>query len=121
MGIGALFGFAKAMLAFDLNMVETFFEGEADHLGALRARRSVGYQRQPHPQLFEAVERLVRTGKHPQLGFVDFVEAIGHRVADLGWWNRSSGSTRQPRESLRDNMAACFADTRAPVFVPRCV
>ena len=41
MGIGALLGLAKAMLALDLNVVEALFESETDHLGALRLGGSI--------------------------------------------------------------------------------
>src|SRR5271154_2504011 len=99
MGIGALFGLAEPVLALDLDMVETLFEGEADHLGALRLGGTIGGDGQAHAELLEAIERLVSAGKHAQLGVVDLVEAIGHRFATPACRNRWASRARQPRES----------------------
>src|SRR6202011_434728 len=118
MGVGTLLRFAEAVLSLDLNMVEPLLEGEADHLRALRLRRSIGDQCQTNTQLFEAIERFVSAGKHAQLGLVELVEAIGDRVAHLAWRNRPAGRTREPRESLRNDMPPCRTDTGAPVLVP---
>jgi hypothetical protein len=46
MGVGPFLGLAEAVLAFDLNVVETVFEGKTQDLGALRLGRPVGNQRQ---------------------------------------------------------------------------
>ena len=119
MSVGALFGFAKAVLALDLNVVEPLFESEADHLGTLRLGRPVGDQCEAHAERFEPVERLVSAREHAQLGVVDFVEAIGDRLANLTRWNRTAGGAREPGESLRDDVPPGCADTRAPVLVTR--
>src|SRR3984893_6897144 len=121
MGIGTFLRFAEAVLTLDLDMVEPLFEGEADDLGALRLGRTIGHQCQAHTQLLEAIERLVRAGKHAPLGFVELVEAIGDRIANLARRNRPAGSTGEPRESLRYDVAPCRADTGAPVLVPFCI
>src|SRR3984893_12041298 len=107
MGIGTFLRFAKAVLSLDLNMVERFLEGEADHLRALRLRRSIGDQCQTNTQLFEAIERFVSAGKHAQLGVVEFVEAIGDRVAHLAWRNRPAGRTREPGEGPSYDVPPC--------------
>src|SRR5205823_9049308 len=90
-----------------------------DDLGTLRLGSTIGDQRQAHAQLFEAIERLVSAGKHAQFGFVELVEAIGDRVANLAWRNRAAGGAREPRKSLRYDVAPRRADTGAPVLVPR--
>src|SRR5207249_6210131 len=115
--IGAFLRLAEAVLAFDLEVVEALFEGKADNLGALRLGGSVGHQRQAHAQLLEAIEGLMSAGKHAQLGFVDLVEAIGDRVANLARGDRPASGAREPGESLRNDVAPGRADTRAPVLV----
>ena len=50
------------MLAFDLDVVETVFEGETHDLGALRLGGPVGDQRQLYAPLLQLVEGLVRIG-----------------------------------------------------------
>ena len=45
MGVGPFLGLAEAVLAFDLDVVETVFEGKTQDLGALRLGRPVDNQR----------------------------------------------------------------------------
>jgi hypothetical protein len=43
-GVGPFLGFAEAVLAFNLDVVKTVFEGEPHDLGALRLGRAIGDQ-----------------------------------------------------------------------------
>src|SRR5437870_803686 len=121
MGVSAFLGFAKAVLALDLDVVEALFEGEADDLGALRRGGAIGDECQAHTQRLEAIEGLVSAGKHAQFGFVELVEAIGDRIASLAWRNRPAGAAREPRERPRYDVAPCRADTGAPILVSCCI
>ena len=88
MHVGLLFGFAKAVLALDLDVVEAVLQREPHYLGALRRGGAVGDQRQLDPEFLQPVERLVRTGKHLHFGLVDLLEPVGDRVAQLGGGRR---------------------------------
>src|SRR5438105_14818439 len=57
--VGSLLGLAEAMLALDLDVVETVFEGETHDLVTLGLSGPVGDQRQLGAQLLQPVEGLV--------------------------------------------------------------
>ena len=60
--VGPLLRLAEAVLALNLDVVETLFESEPHDLGALRLGRAVGDQRQLDAQLLQPVESRVRQG-----------------------------------------------------------
>ena len=92
------------MLALDLDVVETVFEGETHDLGALRLRRAVGDQRQLDAQLLQPVERLVRVGEHRQFLVVQGVISIGQCVTNRLWGHGVAGF-RERGKGSRDNAA----------------
>src|SRR5438067_1739848 len=58
--VGALFGFAEAVLAFDLNVVEQRSDGKPLDLGALTFGAAVGDQRQQHASRPQGLDRFAR-------------------------------------------------------------
>src|SRR4029079_16780489 len=75
--IGALLRLAKAMLAFDLDMIEAVRQRQAFDLGALRAGGAVGHQRQFDAEFLERVDRVMRAREDEHLLFAIGVEAVG--------------------------------------------
>ena len=121
MHVGLLLGFAEAVLALDLDVVEAVFEREPHDLGALRLGRAVGDQRQLDPELLQPVERLVRAGKHAQFGLVDLLEPVGDRVAQLGRRRRQRRPAASSHSAFVDDVAARVADAVAPMLVARLI
>ena len=77
MGVGPFLGLAEAVLALDLDVVETLFESEPHDLGALRLGRAVGDQRQLDAQLLQPIEGLVRFGEQRQFLVMQGVIGVG--------------------------------------------
>src|SRR5260221_12228893 len=83
MPIGAFLRLAEALLAFDLNVIETMLEGEARDLCALRLTRSVGDQRQLNAALLQSVERLAGAGKQRHLLIAQTRESVRNGMSNL--------------------------------------
>jgi hypothetical protein len=70
MGVGPFLGLAEAVLAFDLDVVETVFEGKTQDLGALRLGRPVGNQRQLDTYQPSSAIHIVRSVAEISLGLL---------------------------------------------------
>ena len=117
MAIGLLLGFAEAVLALDLDVVEAVRQGKALDLGALRRGCAVGDERELDAELLQAVERLMRAREHAQFGVLEFVEPIGNRVTDLARRRRMAARRGKLGERVADDMAPRLADAVAPMLV----
>jgi hypothetical protein len=93
------------VLAFDLDVVETVFEGETHDLGTLGLRRPVRDQRQLDAQLLQPVEGLVRIGEQRQFLVVQRVIGVGQCVTDRLSRHRMAGR-RERGEGSGDDAAA---------------
>jgi hypothetical protein len=116
--VGSLLGLTEGMLALDLDVVETVFEGEPHDLGALGLGRAVGDQRQLDVQLLQPVEGLVRVGEHRQFLVVQGVIGVCQCVTDRLWRHRMAGRPKRGKGG-RDDATTRAADAVAPIFVPR--
>src|SRR5207302_6407433 len=88
---------------------------------ALRWAGAIGDERELDAELLQPVEGFVRAGKHAQLGFMDLIETVGERIADLARRHRSAGLAEQLGEGALHDVAPRLADPMAPMLVPRLV
>jgi hypothetical protein len=93
------------VLALDLDVVETVFEGETHDLGTLGLGRPVGDQRQLDAQLLQPVEGLVCIGEQRQFLVVQGAIGVGQCVTDCLGRPRMAGR-RQGGKGGRDDAAA---------------
>jgi hypothetical protein len=115
---GSLLGLAEAVLALDLDVVETVFEGETHDLGTLRLGGPVGDQRQLDAQFLQPIEDLVRIGEQRQFLVVQGIVGVGQCVTDRLSRHRMAGHRERGKGGC-DDAAARGAGAVAPVFVPR--
>ena len=121
MQIGFFLGLPEPVLTLDLDVVEAVLEREAHDFFALRRTGAVGDERELDPELLQPVERLVRAGKHAQLGFLHVVEAVGDPVAQLGGRRRLPRLGTQFGKGVLHDVSARLADPVPPMLVPRLV
>ncbi len=77
MQVGALFRLAKAVLALDLDMIETVRQRKTFDLGALGAGRAIGNQRELDAARLQFVDRVMRAREDEHFLFAVGGEAVG--------------------------------------------
>ncbi len=83
MQVGPLLRFAEAVLALDLDVVETPAQVEARDLAPLDLADAVGHQRHPDAAVAQLVQGLQRPGKEPALLLPVGMEAVAEPVGQV--------------------------------------
>ena len=117
--VGLLLGLAEAMLALDLDVVETVLEGEPHDLGALRLGRAVGDQRELDAELLEGVDRIMGARKDEHLLFAKRIEAIGKPSHQIDGQDAMTG-LGQRRKSATHDLLPGLGQLHPPRGLGRC-
>jgi hypothetical protein len=115
--VGSLIGPAEAVLALDLDVVETVFEGERTTLARCGSAAPLVISANLMPNSFSRSRVSWVSGNSDNSSSCSAV-CIGQCVTDCFWRHRMAGH-RKPGKGGCDDAAARGTGAVAPVFVPR--